>query len=96
MLICTKNPHCTKLDGYGGLHGTWSAALGDYVPLEFGAAENTRPARNAQRHEKAERIARKALDNRAYIPGDRMSFQQALHVATSAALAALTEMENAR
>lgn len=50
----------------------------------------------AERRAEAERRARAALDQFAYQPGDRLSFQRALEVATAAALAALTEKERTR
>lgn len=45
--------------------------------------------RAEERRAKAELHARAALDQFAYVAGDRLSFQRALEVATAAALAAL-------
>lgn len=45
----------------------------------------------AERRTTADRLARASLDKFAYEPGDRLSFQRALGVATAAALAALNE-----
>lgn len=87
---------CQKLDGHGGLHGRWDADAGDYFPLE----EQRTPAqimterRERINREKAERIARQTVEGSNWIqPEDRDEF---LDVATAAALAALTEKENAR
>lgn len=93
-------PGCEHLHGHGPSipHGKRRAFTARQVPSseERVSAQVEADNREQLRHARAESIARNAMNDRAWIADDRLTFRQALHVATAAALQALTETENAR
>lgn len=90
MKMCSF-PGCQHLGGHGGPHGRWDATTQAWVPLaeQRTPAEQMRERRAKINREKAERIAAQVMED--------MTGTESLHgIATAAALAALTETENAR
>lgn len=89
-------PGCERIPHYTGLHARWDAERQDWVPLteQRTRAQIRRDRADAERRNKAERIARDVLeaDERDDLPMNATAFQ----IATAAALQALTETENAR